>query len=411
MEQSDTYPQGNSSLELSPPACSRRSSVHMSRKTSWGTPIAPPSSQAHSNNASKEEDFDEVDLHAESSASECSAPDAFNTLHTLDALGLSFHTDDTQVTDATNRSRFSIEASEPIGNRSLPTPLETPRPFNKWVRDIQKRAGQRRQTVSCDIDGSALERELFDIPAQVNACHKKSSSGSSFGFVTAVKSATASLASFSVAPRSRRTAVSSRQHRTDRSSKASNAGRLSEDSSYLARGTIDQDVLNRLLQRRRVIEEIINTEESYVGDVRFLMNVSYSRSRPPYQVLITFKVYVTLLASIPTVSLNLRASITRNLNDIVELHEELLGDLHRVVPHSEYIQMNTIPVQPPPTNGHHRWRSLDAVPENTTDVAWLQKIPGMTAEPKVAAEVTRVFGKKVIPQFEQNITHAYILGS
>ena len=193
--------------------------------------------------------------------------------------------------------------------------------------------------MSCDIDASALERELFDSPAaRSTARHKKSSSGSSFGFVTAVKSASISLASFSVAPRSRKTGVSSRHHRTDPSSKASNVGRLSEDSSYIARGiVIDQAVMNRLLQRRRVLEEIINTEESYVADVKFLMNVSHF----PINVLLvtkTFKVYVTLLASIPALSLNLRASINRNLNEIVELHEELLGDLHRVIPHSEYTQ-------------------------------------------------------------------------
>jgi hypothetical protein len=106
---------------------------------------------------------------------------------------------------------------------------------------------------------------------------------------------------------------------------------------------------------------------------------------------------VTLLASIPTLSLNLRASINRNLNDIIELHEGLLGDLHRTVPHSEYTQTTrNVPVQSRPGNAHHRWRSLDAVPENATGVAWLQKIPGMTAEPKLAAEVAKVFGKKVI---------------
>jgi len=102
------------------------------------------------------------------------------------------------------------------------------------------------------------------------------------------------------------------------------------------------------------------------------------------------------MASIPTLSLNLRASINRNLNEIVELHEELLGDLHRTVPHSEYTQPASAetPLPGSPT-GHHRWRSLDAVPEHKGGT-WLQKIPGMTAEPKVAAEVARVFGKKVI---------------
>ena len=105
---------------------------------------------------------------------------------------------------------------------------------------------------------------------------------------------------------------------------------------------------------------------------------------------------MTLLASIPTLSLNLRASINRNLNEIVELHEELLGELHRVVPHSEYMSVeideSRKPVRP---KGHHRWRSLDAVPERLEQTAWLQRIPGMTAEPKVAAEVAKVFGKRV----------------
>jgi hypothetical protein len=36
---------------------------------------------------------------------------------------------------------------------------------------------------------------------------------------------------------------------------------------------MDQAVTNRLLQRRRVLEELIMTEESYVADVKFLMNV------------------------------------------------------------------------------------------------------------------------------------------
>ena len=113
---------------------------------------------------------------------------------------------------------------------------------------------------------------------------------------------------------------------------------------------------------------------------------------------------MTLLASIPTLSLNLRASISRNLNDIVELHDELLGSLHHAVPHSEYTQMNATPVQQSPGNGHHRWRSLDAVPENNNGVAWLQHIPGMTAEPKVAAEVAKVFGKKVRSELHEEDT-------
>jgi hypothetical protein len=106
---------------------------------------------------------------------------------------------------------------------------------------------------------------------------------------------------------------------------------------------------------------------------------------------------VTLMSSIPTLSSNLRASINGNLNEIAELHEEILGDLHRVVPHSEYTQPNGSAEAKisTPASGHNRWRSLDAVPEHAGGPNWLQKIPGMIAEPKVAAEVARIFGNKV----------------
>ena len=269
MAQSDTAPHGD--VSISTPTCSHRTSVHIPRKTSWGTPIPPPSSQKEPTDPVKE-DFDDVDLNTnekESSSSEkC---EGWNTLDNIAALGLSFNAEDSQAIGTPSRGRFSLD--EAFVNRSLP--LEGERPFNKWMKNLQRRGTQRRMTVSCDMGGTILDPELFDTPStQKISAHKKSSSGSSFGFVTAVKSASISLASFSVAPRSRRTGVSSRQQRTDRSSKASNVGRLSEDSSYIARGiVIDQAVANRLLQRRRVLEEVISTEESYLADVKFLMNV------------------------------------------------------------------------------------------------------------------------------------------
>lgn len=81
----------------------------------------------------------------------------------------------------------------------------------------------------------------------------------------------------------------------------------------------------------------------------------------------------------------------------MELHEEMLGELHRAVPHSEYTQVD-IPPQVPPTipavRGHQRWRSLDAVPEDNGGISWLREVPGMVAEPQTAAEVAKIFNKK-----------------
>lgn len=76
----------------------------------------------------------------------------------------------------------------------------------------------------------------------------------------------------------------------------------------------------------------------------------------------------------------------------------MLGDLHRAVPDSEYTQPDISLQLPPPgplVRGHHRWRSLDAVPEDRDGVSWLRNVPGVLADPQTAAEVAKVFSKKV----------------
>lgn len=107
--------------------------------------------------------------------------------------------------------------------------------------------------------------------------NRRSSSGSSTAFVTAMKSASVSVAGTSFFSKSRRNTLwSSHGHsRADRSSGASIAHpRLSTDSTWAERPIVmDQAVTERSLQRRRILEELIETEESYIGDVRFLMNV------------------------------------------------------------------------------------------------------------------------------------------
>ena len=104
---------------------------------------------------------------------------------------------------------------------------------------------------------------------------------------------------------------------------------------------------------------------------------------------------MTLLASIPTISMSLRSSINRNLTEIVELHEEILGDLHRIVPHSEYTQSGYKGPRGSIRKTHQRWKSLDSAPTTAKDLAWIYKVPGMTAEPQVAAEVAHIFSRKV----------------
>lgn len=118
------------------------------------------------------------------------------------------------------------------------------------------------------------------------------------------------------------------------------------------------------------------------------------------------QVYVTILASLPAVCMGLRSSINKNLTEIVELHEEILGELHQAVPHSEYTQPD-MTLSPAKGRGQlavdepedRRWASADGVPGHGNRTAHLDGFPGMTTEPQVAAEVAKIFAKKVAPLF------------
>lgn len=277
------------------------------------------------------------------------------------------------------------------------------KPFQKWIRTLHKRAARRQEmldggddlsTCVCETDGNCpLDRGL--------AHRRQSSSESSFGFVTAVKSASISMTNVSVLTRSQKDTLWSfrGQARTDRSSRASVRGpHMSQDSFWLDRQiTTDPAVTERSLQRSRILEELIDTEESYIGDLRFLMNVCM-RTGDIALALTELQVYVTILASLPNTPPGLRSSVNRNLNDIVELHEEILGELRRVVPRSEYTQLDA-PLEHhryrPPTSECQCWRSLDAAPESRDGITWPRDVPGMLSEPQTAAEVAKIFLKKV----------------
>lgn len=275
------YEQDLTSKEVPTPPAFRRVSVQISRKTSWGTPILPPSARSSLEAIDPAvEGFDDVDLDTGCGGSTLSeGEEPWDTVDNITALGLSLHADDIDEI-AELKASFSLEGQGLIRDRSQqPT---TERPFNKWIKTLQRKAVQRREAASADEHG--FDKSLKGAEAHSRSHHKKSSSASSLGFVTAVKSASISLASFSVAPRSRRTTVHSSNgiRANERGSNPSYAGgRLSEDSSYNAgKGSVaDEAVIDRSLQRRRVIEEIISTEESYVADVRFLMNVSFDGER------------------------------------------------------------------------------------------------------------------------------------
>ncbi|KAI0013472.1 Dbl homology domain-containing protein [Xylariaceae sp. FL0662B] len=357
----------------SPRPCSRSSSVHVAAKTSW----TPSALRLNRTDPDLSISFDDSGLLRDE------GEETWKTLDNIAALGLTLNDNEDKSTHSADLPRLLPDGDDGDNKSGKKEAYSLKAgPFHKWMKTLHRRAHRSR----IHATGSLFEpfpEYSFGTDGAPPDGHRKSSSGSSFGFVAAVRSASVSLASNSVITRPRRhTARSSLHGRTDRSSRGSmSAPRFSEDSVGFEQTFItDPGVTERLLQRRRILEELINTEESYIGDIKFLMNV-----------------YVTILASLPTAHMGLRSSINRNLTDIVELHEEILGELHRVVPDSEYTQPDRIPVtpNPPPVKRHHRWRSLDSVPENKRRTSWLQNVPSVIAEPSIAADVAQIFGNRM----------------
>ncbi|KAI6374370.1 hypothetical protein MCOR25_003159 [Pyricularia grisea] len=314
--------------------------------------------------------------------------EAWKTLDNITALQFVLDHDRGALAPPTPISPFTDMDLLAVQRTSQRSPTHHKKPFQKWMNTLRKRGMQRLRNADLDpVSPKSFRNIDTEVAKSYQRGHRRcSSSDSSIDFVTAMKSPSISLASFTALGLPRRNAgVTSNKapSRTGRSSRASMSGlRTSEDSQYPAKSpAMDPAIVERSLQRRRILDELISTEEGYIADVRFLMNV-----------------YVTILASLPTQSPGLRSSINRNMTEIVQLHEELLEELRLAIPDSEYVQYETSTSQPPKSarRGHYRWRSLDSVPEDKSDgMAWLRAIPGVIADPQVAAEVARIFISKM----------------
>ena len=107
--------------------------------------------------------------------------------------------------------------------------------------------------------------------------HRKASSWSSNGFVTAVKSAAPSLGQDSPSQRSEKGSRLRFFRRSNRNSRSSDATqRASIDSNNDIARVVDEAAYNRAVQRRKIIEEILTSEEGYINDLKVLAHVCSS---------------------------------------------------------------------------------------------------------------------------------------
>lgn len=160
---------------------------------------------------------------------------------------------------------------EPQINQDAASP-PLPR-VRRWISTLRRRKREPPPTTTPrtqrwkldDFDSRAAS------PMKRLASHHKhsNSNSSSMGFVTAVRSATATLASLSVATVSGRNSKWRRGHQRSSMISGSDA-RPSIDSQ---RSILDEAAKQRSRKRRAKLEELIRTEENYVADLKSLSNV------------------------------------------------------------------------------------------------------------------------------------------
>lgn len=265
------------------PSCSHHGSIHAPRHPSWNTATLREQALNH-DQAESQPRFDQIDLASELDGLHIEGIDALATFESIDTLGLALNVPQSSHKTLSSSRRISSHDRLSSADDGIRENKAEPKgAFHKWMRSLHRRAAQR-PTVWEDAGGlpwQLLDPEDTDLAAlSRKRGHRNSSSGSSFGFVTAVRSASVSLASVSVVTRSRRNTRSHCLSRTDRSSRASISGpRISEDSANVDRPMLtDAATVERSLQRRRILEELISTEEGYIGDIRFLINVGCART-------------------------------------------------------------------------------------------------------------------------------------
>ena len=171
--------------------------------------------------------------------------------------------------------RAEPSRKQDVGELSAGNTEAARHPFRRWMKSVRHKSPSSKGSLKVreerwQLDDSDASREQR-VSSAMDRGHKKSSSWSSSGIVTAVKSATASL-SVPYPYTSKRASSSRKNTRSSRLSE--NANHDSLDNSPTVSRLIDEAAWVRARQRRRTIEEIVSSEESYVADLKVLVNVS-----------------------------------------------------------------------------------------------------------------------------------------
>ncbi|KAH8723263.1 hypothetical protein GQ44DRAFT_621070 [Phaeosphaeriaceae sp. PMI808] len=238
-----------------------------------------------------------------------------------------------------------------VQDKVTPVVIAEPQPFKRWMSTLRRRHIRRQKDYVIEasqqsVDVSNHDSNIPRWPTRISESLRRTSDSmsSSMGFVTTMKSASITVAGTSIAPYSD-TGFNGKSRIGNRSSNYSDA-RKSLDSPRAPLGPIiDESAWLRSLQRRKVVEELIASEESYIADLKVLIND-----------------YFMILTAVPTLSSQTKSSIQQNISQILQLHEDLLSELHQAVPQPDFTKSAHQEAYPVTKAKHIRFRSADIIP-------------------------------------------------
>lgn len=163
---------------------------------------------------------------------------------------------------------------------NMPVAAIESQPFRRWVSTLRRRNLRRQRERAAQVpaihaqvrgDGSYPQTPSIFVDDPLRRMSE--SMTSSIGCVVTMRSASITIASASIAPRSDSVALPGMARFGNRSTQYSEM-RKSTDSYGRGLGTvIDEGAWLRSLSRRKIVEELISSEESYISDLKVLINV------------------------------------------------------------------------------------------------------------------------------------------
>ena len=270
---------------LASPSPVTRTSKQTSHRSSWGNDIPPVSQdQKLSSLLAEAGPLEDVDLNAGCGESLDSRHATAQDAESNTDRGLSF---DIRKQETLSTPRLPSNASREVTgpgsfNITAEHPFKSENPLKRLVGTLRTQGPKRRHSLTVRKERWVLDDFDETKPIELGLPqsrrlngHQKASSWSSSGIRNAIKSATVRLQSATNGPHS---PIFSRAHfsKSHRGSRISNAGsRLSADGDLVAARMVDHAARDRAVQRRRILEELISSEESYVADLKVLLHVGY----------------------------------------------------------------------------------------------------------------------------------------